>query len=83
MARFSEAKIGEEVWCTCMGEGRIIHVDKAHPNYPIHVKFNVNISKAYSWEYNTYTWEGKMSRLFNYPCLFRNKPDAHTLRRRG
>lgn len=67
MAKFSNAKVGDKVWSSVRGYGKIIAVHNENNfEYPLDVVFDDGITR-------TYTFDGKYKTDYNYPTLFWNE----------
>lgn len=65
MSTFENAKVGDKVWCSFMGDGVIKHIDQTF--YPIGVSFDCN-NKYYKTV--VFTTDGLATDLDLYPSLF-------------
>lgn len=71
MAKFDNAKVGDNVWSSKKGWGKITKIDKSKVMDLLEVTFL--ISSNYDIEKITYTFDGRESLLDLYPTLFWNE----------
>lgn len=71
MAKFDNAKIGDNVWSSKKGWGKITKIDNSKVYDLLEVTFL--ISSNYDIEKITYTFDGRESLLDLYPTLFWNE----------
>lgn len=76
MAKFDNAKVGDNVWSSKKGWGKITKIDKSKVYDLLEVTFLISSNEDI--EKITYTFDGRESLLDLYPTLFWNEVELPT-----